>query len=146
MQLKRSLTATFGTAALSGAILLASIAPGLTCAFSKGGALDSMTSSSPSSSTTTTEFNLSSSNPNKLAIVGGAAAVLGLLGGGILLKRLTRRPAPTAAELPQAEPVTVEATEEATEWVEPTPFAIPVPPDALSSAVDEDVADVASVR
>lgn len=117
--------------ALTGTVLMATIAPGSACPFSnKSGLSDSPQSSSPSS-LTGNSVNFNQPDIHKLGIAAaGLAGIFGLWGGSMLLKaRAAKR------EHPMVDPSAAEAI------VEYSTFPIEVPAEALQQADDAEVAD-----
>lgn len=121
MVLKHAFSGLISTAALTGAVLIATIAPGSACPFSQKFNAPDPVNTAPTDFTSN-QINLNQPDVQKLGIAAASlVALFGLYGGGMVLKsRLAKRPVPVT-ELPPA-------AESPTEY--PT-FPIEVPAMAL---------------
>lgn len=129
---KISLPGFLSTTVLTAAVLVATIAPSSACPFSQKSSFLKGTESTSPTNLTSNWANLNQSDIHKLGIA-GLAAILGLLGGGIMLKT-------TLAKRDQV--LTDRSTAEG--FVEYPIFPIEVPADALRCVDDAEVADAKS--
>lgn len=129
---KISLPGLLSTAVLTGAVLLATMTVSSACPFSqKSGFLKGTEPSSPSNLTSNL-LSLNQPDMQKLGIA-GLAAILGLGGGGMILK----------AKLAKRDQILADRSE-IERTVEYPVFPIEVPAEALRSVDDAEVADAQS--
>ncbi|MCU0525028.1 MAG: hypothetical protein MUF72_09410 [Elainella sp. Prado103] len=119
---KRAFAGLISTAAVTGAVLMVTIAPGSSCPFSQKFKGTDAAGTSPTD-LTGNQINFNQPDLKKVGIAGaGLAAMLGLYAGGMALKTRLVKQSPTADLLPAA------ATP-----VEYSTFPIEVPATALNS-------------